>query len=612
MISMPQIDTEYDIIIAGGGTAGCLLAGRLAAASPTLTILVLEAGPSTLEILAHIQPARAPSHITPTSTTMQFHKAEKTEAVGGRELVVSCAQCLGGGSSVNFTVYTRASKSDYDDWKNIHGNAGWGSEDLVPLLEKTETYQITPGALTHGYEGPLKVSYGGTYTNVGREFLETAAMYDRERTVGEDPNDLMTVNQYCRWQKWIDNTTGRRSDVPHHFIYNQAHNERLHVVTSVYIHRVRIEGTRATGIEYRWNKRFLSRADDEVHFVRARRLVVVSAGTFGSPGILERSGVGAAEVLRKNSVPEIVDLPGVGEAYQDHPSLFVPYVAAPEAETIDAIIRNDPDEIELTSNQWLKDGQGLMAHCGIDAGVKIRPSAHELESWGPEFKERWESHFASAPDRPVFLLASLSMFVGDLSTAEKQKYYTLAYYVGHPLARGHVHITSGTDADAPIDFKHGYLEDMVDVRPLMWAYKFSRELARRMPLFRGEYAPLHPKFPEGSAAQVCVKRDGIEAGPVPINAPDLVYGEEDDQAIEKFIRESVTTAWHALGTCAMKPRDAGGVVDSRLNVYGVEGLKIADLSICPGNVSANTYSTALVVGEKAAVIIAEELGITGV
>ena len=112
---------------------------------------------------------------------------------------------------------------------------------------------------------------------------------------------------------------------------------------------------------------------------------------------------------------------------------------------------------------------------------------------------------------------------------------------------------------------------MVDVRPLMWAYKFSRELARRMPLFRGEYAPLHPKFPEGSAAQVFVKRDGVEAGPVPIDAPDLVYGEEDDQAIEKFMRESgewcsalaigmifdgnflsvVTTAWHAVSveTC---------------------------------------------------------------
>lgn len=126
-------------------------------------------------------------------------------------------------------------------------------------------------------------------------------------------------------------------------------------------------GARATGIEYRWNKRFLPNADDEAHIVRARRLVVISAGTFGSPGILERSGVGAAEVLAKNGVRKIVDLPGVGEAYQgesngvlyfvdyecidltciiDHPALFVTYVAASEAETLDAIIRNDPDEIE--------------------------------------------------------------------------------------------------------------------------------------------------------------------------------------------------------------------------------------------------------------------------
>jgi len=142
----------------------------------------------------------------------------------------------------------------------------------------------------------------------------------------------------------------------------------------------------------------------------------------------------------------------------------------------------------------------------------------------------------------------------------------------------------------------------------MWGYKFSREIARRMPHFRGEPSALHPAFAPGSAAAVVEHAEG----PVAFDTPRIEYSDEDERAIEAFARATVGTTWHSLGTCAMKPRERGGVVNSHLNVYGVRGLKIADLSIAPANISGNTYSTALVIGEKAAVIIAEELGIKGV
>jgi len=184
----------------------------------------------------------------------------------------------------------------------------------------------------------------------------------------------------------------------------------------------------------------------------------------------------------------------------------------------------------------------------------------------------------------------------------------MAHITEYPVARGHAHITHGEDVSAPLDFVPGFLESPADVKPLMLGYKISREIARRMPHFRGEYASLHPSFAPGGPASVIARAEG----PVALDAPRIMYSKEDERALEAYVRKGVTTSWHSLGTCAMKLRKRGGVVDPLLNVYGVQGLKIADLSICPSNVAANTYSTALVIGEKAAVIIAEELGIKNV
>ncbi|KAI0065693.1 alcohol oxidase-like protein [Artomyces pyxidatus] len=611
MSSTPSINAEYDLILAGGGTAAGVIAGRLAVADPTLRILILEAGPPTHNIPIHTQPARFFNHLLPTSTTVRFHTSKPSAAVGGREVVVPCGQCVGGGSSVNFAMYTRASKSDYDDWEKEFSNPGWGSEDLIPLLKKSETYQAQPSAPTHGYSGPLKVSYGGIHTNIGKESLAAALAFDKERQApeGADPNDFTSVNVYGRWQKWIDAEEGTRSDVPHHFLYPQEHNPNLTLLTAVHVQRVVFDQNgRASGVEFVWNPRFLPEGDREVHTVKATRLVVVSAGAFGSPGILERSGIGRPDILEKVGIKQLVDLPGVGEGYQDHNVLFVPYNTSPEAETIDAIIRSEAPGFTTALDEWLQTGKGLMAHNSIDFGFKMRPTPAELEAFGPVFRHRWESYFAGKPDKPVLWVGACAMLVADPSTAPPRKYFSMGYFNEYPVARGYVHVTDKDDVSAPTDFSAGYLESMADVTPLIWAYKHTREIARRIPLFRGEYAPLHPRFATDSPAAIVERAEG----PVPVDAPRIVYSAADEAEIERYTREMVSTAWHSLGTCSMKPRAEGGVVDPALNVYGVTGLKVADMSICPGNVGANTYSTAVVVGEKAAVIIADELGIVGV
>ena len=161
----------------------------------------------------------------------------------------------------------------------------------------------------------------------------------------------------------------------------------------------------------------------------------------------------------------------------------------------------------------------------------------------------------------------------------------------------------------PVDFDTGWLTDAgdVDVKKHVWAYKISREMWRRMPIFRGELAATHPRFPEGSKAAVIEKADG------PVITDDnsrIEYSAEDDKAIDQRIREVLSTTWHSLGTCKMAPREKKGVVDKNLSVHGVQGLKLADLSVPPENVGANTGNTAFLIGEKAADIFIKELGLS--
>jgi choline dehydrogenase-like flavoprotein len=168
-----------------------------------------------------------------------------------------------------------------------------------------------------------------------------------------------------------------------------------------------------------------------------------------------------------------------------------------------------------------------------------------------------------------------------------------------------MHIT-GPSVDDVLDFDVGYFNDAndIDIKKQVWAYKKQREILRRTNFYRGELAAGHPKFPEGSKAAAVEIEEALS------NIQDLVYSQEDDAAIEKWLRENVNTTWHSLGTCKMAPREQNGVVDARLNVHGVTSLKIADLSIPPENVGANTNNTALVIGEKAAAIIIADLSST--
>lgn len=199
----------------------------------------------------------------------------------------------------------------------------------------------------------------------------------------------------------------------------------------------------------------------------------------------------------------------------------------------------------------------------------------------------------------------IDSFPGVDPTLPQGQYVGLTAFSVYPFSRGHVHIT-GPTPDDPVDFDTGFFADAnaIDIKKHIWLYKKQREIMRRMRVYRGEVPSMHPQFSADSNAALVT----LDA-PLPDDVKNIQYTAEDDEMIKLFLREKIGTTWHSMGTCKMAPREKKGVVDSSLSVYGVEGLKIADLSIPPGNVGANTNNTAIAVGEKAADIFIHELGL---
>ncbi|KAI9571645.1 GMC oxidoreductase-domain-containing protein [Boletus coccyginus] len=607
------MSSEFDIIFAGGGTTACVTAGRLAAADPSLKILIAESGQHSRDLPCHVQPCRCVENLAPNSTTVSFHVAKPSPHLNGRAVVVPCGRSVGGGSTVNFMTYVRGAASDYDDWDAL-GNKGWSFNEVLPLIKKLETFTPVPGRSTHGYSGPIGVSTGGAYFGIGIQFLDVAKTYDPARPQVDDNTDFKTANAYSMGliitrRRYVDPVTGKRNDTASRYLYPHSGNPNITIMVGKRVKRIIIENGRAVGIEYMSDAISCPGASGELVTVRAAKLVVVSGGAFGSPSILERSGIGAPSVLERNSIRVLVDLPGVGENYRvtssstDHYGLCMAYYASDETETMNDVW-SDPQAIAARLSarlkEWEDNGTGKIADTSATMFILLlwgrsaplgSPTAAQLTPAGPALQLRWETFFQRRPDMPMAIIGPRA----DRFKLPGRKLFSAFYYILYPESIGSVHITSGEDANSPLDFDPGYCSEPGDVAQLTLLYKMTHELVRRMPAYRGEVLSYHPTFPPGSPA-AC--KETID--PVPMDAPDIVYSDTDDEAIVKFNRDTGDPRHDCsihLGTCAMKPRNQGGVVDSRLNVYGMEGLK-------------NTYSTALLIREKAAVIIAEELGVT--
>lgn len=517
---------------------------------------------------------------------------------------------------------------DFDAWKTD----GWDSKSLIALANKAENHQLEDQAIdmsAHGQGGLIEVTHGTHALTNNYDDL-----FDAAKTLGvpkvSNLQDFTVGHGFERWAKYISKD-GKRQDTAHSYIHplmKSGNYPNLHILPNSTVTRVRFDGTRAIGVEYVPTE---GAGDAEPAFISANKQVVVAAGTLKTPLVLERSGVGSAELLRGLDINVVSDLPSVGEELQDHNLITYRYKSniTPEM-SFDGLMSGREDFAKA-----LAEGSSKMAWNGLDLGGKLRPTEEEVAALGSEFKEHWDRDFKDSPSRPIMLMALFPGYFGDHvalnEPADNPKHYmTTGMYTAYPYSRGSTHITS-KDAKAPPSLITGYLTKNVDLTKQVWAYKLQREMMRRSDKYAGEEPASHPVFAEGSNA---ASRDGpaVEGGFKSLEdrakLPKIEYSEADDKVIEDWIRTHIASAWHTLGTCKMAPKDKGGVVDKDLNVYGTQGLKVAgkpsyadsrcdlsvtnpepDLSIVPENVGANTYNTAIIVGEKAAQIIGAELGL---
>ncbi|KAI1214745.1 GMC oxidoreductase [Annulohypoxylon truncatum] len=596
---LPNHVEEVDVIIAGGGTAGCVLAGRLAEAG--VSVLVVEGGPNNHDEPTIVQPLMFITHYLPINRFTTFHQSNREKQLGSRQLIEPVGGTLGGGSSVNMMVYSRVQRADFDAWNT----AGWSTNEMLPYLNKIETYHGPGDQDLHGHQGPLHIT-SGTYNAPRCEEDFLAAAKRSGFPERHDLNDLDGMNGAQRAMRYISHD-GKRQDTAHGYVHpllQDGKHPNLHVLVESQVRRVLFDDNKkASGIEYKPKAENLP-----IRTVKARKLVVVSCGVLGTPPVLERSGIGNPQILKKAGIQTLVaDVPGVGENFNDHNIKLYGYKSSlnPD-ETIDGVQAG-----RVSTDELMRTKAKILGWNAEDVHCKVRPSPSEIASLSPAFQEAWARDFADAPSKPVAMMASVAGFPGDPSKLAPIQYFGVSAFTVNTYSRGHVHATGPEPGDR-LDFATGMLTDPrgLDLEMQKWLYKKQREVVRRMDVFRGELPLSHPPFSPASRAALAGadRPEGLE-GPLPLGKQEVAYDAEDEAVLEKWLRENVDLSWHPLGSCKMAPRDEMGVVDPLLNVYGVEGLKVVDLSIVPGSVSANTMNTACAIGEKAADIILGELGV---
>lgn len=376
-----------------------MVAGRLAEADPKLSILIIEQGPNNYGVPEVVHPALYPRNLFTNSKYTLFWQGNQAPQLADRRPIVPSGGTLGGGSSINWMVYTRGQRSDFDSWKT----EGWSADDLLPFMKKVnqvyppgrsdmthinqfETYHGQGEKDKHGDSGPVNVS-SGTYRSKRAE----NAFIDAADAIGyhelKDLQNLDANNGTERWMKYVG-PNGRRQDAAHRYIHPKLQSgnfPNLHVLCEKQVIKILLDDNKkAVGVQYQTNPKFqpnpeFMTAQQAPREVRARKMVVLSAGANCTPLILERSGVGASDILKRAGVSVVEDLPGVGHDYQDHHlTLYAYRTNLSPNETINGFAdgRFDIQEAIRNSNELL--GTNAMDACTFSTWVVDIGSRHAL------------------------------------------------------------------------------------------------------------------------------------------------------------------------------------------------------------------------------------------
>jgi choline dehydrogenase len=535
----------FDYVIAGAGSAGCVIAMRLSEAG--YSVCVLEAGPADSSPYIHI-PAGYIKNLFNPKLIWDF-KSEPNAATGNRTLSLTQGKVLGGSGSINGMVYSRGQHADFDGWAE-RGNPGWRYEDVLPYFKKAETRIGVGDDRYRGRSGPLTVTDPVHSSPLCDIFVE--AVKSLGYPYVQDHN-AETQDGVGPWQFTIDSRghTMRRMSAARAYLRPAVKTRRVDVRTDSPATRVLLENRRAVGVRYRAGGPGAPERE-----VRARREVIVSTGALNTPRLLQISGIGSADHLRSIGVKVEVNLPGVGANLCDHYNLRAA-----------AKVRNI-----ATINER---GRGLPLVWEITKYFAGRPSILSMGPVPMRFFFRSDPSLPT-PDLQVSFTPG-SYREGLPGLLDHYPGMTLGGHKQRPESRGYVKAQSARIEVNPI-IQPNYLAAESDQKAIVAVVKMARAVLQARP-FAAYY--VDEIFPGNDVRT-------------------------DDEILD-FARQRGGTVYHHNGTARMGPdSDPDAVVDARLRVRGVEGLRVADASIMPAPISGPTNASVIMIGEKAADMILQD------
>lgn len=534
----------FDYVIVGAGSAGCVLANRLSEDGKA-TVLLLEAGGSDRSIWIQLPIGYGRTYFDKRINWM--FDTEPVPGLGGRSSYWPRGKVVGGSGSINAMVYVRGQPRDFDDWQAL-GNEGWGWTDVLPYFRRSETYQHGP-CETHGGDGPMHVTDISAHAHpLCERFIETA------ETLGFTRNPDLNAPPYEGVGVYPINThRGRRASSANAFLRPALRRRNLLLRTGAQATRILFEGKRATGIRYRRGEQ-----DSEV---QARREIILAGGSINSPQLLQLSGIGNPHLLAGLGIDLVASLAAVGRNLQDH--LAVSYFYRSLLPTLN-------DELGPLMGK-VKAGLRYVRDRGGPLSMSVNQGGGFVRGTPDERSVNLQLYFSpvSYTQTP---LAARKLLNPDPFSA-----FLLSFNACRPTSRGEVKIASADPFKSPT-IQPNYLSTEQDVAEALVGCRLLRRLARTAPL-------------------------------ADIITGELVPGEgvsDDDGSLLADFRARADTVYHPTSSCAMGPNPDTSVVDARLRVHGVQGLRVVDASIFPTITSGNTNAPTVMVAEKGAAMIIED------